>query len=174
MTATWTIRTVQKDLVTPEYLFDLAKRHRMVFDDVERMVGYCRATAADCIVLELMTEADDKAADIIISGIVEGESAGLDFIPVAKHYAPILPDKSKNDVPFNDLTRDALAPILKHLMARKSLRRITALAPRSRNRTVKALLACGFDKEGVMRQAVKFAGKDPEDLMILGMLPDKE
>lgn len=174
MTATWAIRTVPKEQVTPEFLFGIAKRHRMVLDNVERMLAYCHATAPSSIVLELMTEDHEKAADIILSEIVVGDSASIDFIPVAKFYAPLLPDKSKNEVPFNELTRDAVAPILKHLMARKELRRITAMVPKSRNRTISALRECGFRREGCMRLAVKFAGKDPEDMVILGLLPETE
>lgn len=174
MTATWTIRTVPRDQVTPDFLFGIFKRHRMVLENVECMVEYCRMTAPSAIILELMTEDHEKAADIIISEVVDGDSAAVDLIPVAKFYAPILPDKSKNEVPFNELTRDALAPILKHLMVRKGLRRINADVPKSRNRTIKALAACGFKREGCKRVAVRFAGKEPEDLVIMGLLPETE
>ena len=113
-------------------------------------------------------------ADAILSEIVDGEAATLDLMVVSRFYARLNADKTENDVPFNDLTRDALRPALSRLVEARSLRRITSAIPRSRNRTYNALIACGFNKEGVMRRAVKLRGKDPEDLVVMGFLPDKE
>ena len=174
MTATWTIRRVDQATATPEYLFDLIKKHRMLPDNVDVAVAYCRNAAASCLVLEIMNESHEKVADAIISEIIDGDSATLDLMVVSKFYARFNADKSENDVPFNDLTRDALRPALVRLVEARSLRRITAAIPRSRNRTFNALIECGFSREGVMRRAVKLRGKDPEDLVIMGFLPDKE
>jgi hypothetical protein len=174
MTATWTIRRVDAATVTPEYLFDLIKRHRMLPDNVDVAVAYCRNAAASCIVLQVMNEDHEKVADAILSEIVDGDSATLDLMVVSKFYARFNADKTENGVPFNDLTRDALRPALVRLVEARKLRRITAAIPRSRNRTFSALVACGFNREGVMRQAVKLRGKDPEDLVIMGFLPEKE
>ncbi len=174
MTATWTIRRVDPATATPEYLFDLIKRHRMLPDNVDIAVAYCRTAAASCLVLEIMNENHEKVADAIISEIVEGDSATLDLMVVSKFYARFNADKTENGVPFNDLTRDALRPAIVRLIEARKLRRITAAIPRSRNRTFSALVACGFSREGVMRRAVKLRGKDPEDLVIMGFLPEKE
>ncbi len=174
MTATWTIRRVGPDMATPEYLFDLIKKHRMLPDNVDVAVAYCRTAAASCLVLQIMNEDHEKVADAIISEIIDGDSATLDLMVVSKFYARFKADKTENDVPFNDLTRDALRPALSRLVEARKLRRITAAIPRSRNRTFNALMACGFEYEGRMRQAVKLRGKDPEDLVIMGFLPDKE
>lgn len=174
MTATWTIRRVDPATATPEYLFDLIKRHRMLPDNVDIAVAYCRTAAASCLVLEIMNENHEKVADAIISEIVEGDSATLDLMVVSKFYARFNADKTENGVPFNDLTRDALRPAIVRLIEARNLRRITAAIPRSRNRTFSALVACGFSREGVMRRAVKLRGKDPEDLVIMGFLPEKE
>ena len=54
MTATWTIRRVDQATVTPEYLFDLIKHHRMLPDNVDVAIAYCRNAAASCIVLEIV------------------------------------------------------------------------------------------------------------------------
>lgn len=172
--ATWTIRRVGHDTATPEYLFGLLKKHRMLPDNVDVAVAYCKNAAASCLVLEIMNEEHEKVADAIISDIVDDDSATLDLMVVSKHYARFRPDKTENDIPFNDLTRDALRPALARLSEARGLRRITAAIPRSRNRTYGALIACGFHKEGVMRRAVKLCGKDPEDLVVMGFLPDKE
>jgi hypothetical protein len=137
-------------------------------------VAYCRNAAASCLVLEIMNENHEKVADAIISEIVDGDSATLDLMVVSRFYARFNADKSESDVPFNDLTRDALRPALVRLAEARRLRRVTAAIPQSRNRTYRALLACGFNKEGVMRRAVKLRGKDPEDLVVMGFLPDKE
>lgn len=174
MTATWTIRRVDQMTATPEYLFELVKKHRMLPDHVDVAVAYCRNMASSCIVLEVMNENHEKVADAVISDIVDGETATLDLMVVSRFYAKFNADKTPNDVPFNDLTRDALRPALSRLVEARKLRRITAAIPRSRNRTYTALLACGFVKEGVMRRAVKLRGKDPEDLVVMGFLPEKE
>lgn len=174
MTATWTIRRVDQATATPEYLFELIKKHRMLPDNVDVAVAYCRNAAASCIVLEVMNENHEKVADAIISEIIDGDSATLDLMVVSHFYARLNADKTENEVPFNDLTRDALRPALVRLVEARKLRRITAAIPRSRNRTYNALLACGFNKEGVMRRAVKLRGKDPEDLVVMGFLPEKE
>lgn len=172
MTATWEIKRVPQDEVTAEFLFKVAKRHGLMFDNVERMISYYRGIVEGCIVLEILKDDGDRAAYVIISDVVEGESASVDMILVSKHYAPILPDESKNPVPYNDLTAAALIPVLDRLMDAKQLRRVTATVPKSRSRTFHALEACGFKKEGVMRRAVKFSGKDVEDLVIMGLLPE--
>jgi hypothetical protein len=170
MTATWTVNRVPAAEVTAEFLLGIARRHRMVFDNPNRMVDYYRAICRDCIVLELLTDSGEKAADVIISEIVDGEEAVVDLVVVSKHYARIAPDGSESKVPFLDMTRDALVPLFDRLTEARGLRRLTAYVPKSRSRTVHALTACGFDKEGVKRNAIKFAGKEPEGLVIMGRL----
>ncbi|MBM3495941.1 MAG: hypothetical protein FJX72_16700 [Armatimonadetes bacterium] len=174
MTATWTIRRVNPAEATPEFLFDLLKRHRLLPDNLDVAVACCRNMAPAAIVLEVMNEEHEKVADAVLSDIMDGEAASLDLMVVSRHYARFNPDKTENETPFNELTRDALRPALLRLIEARHLRRVTAAVPRSRNRTVNALVACGFIKEGVMRRAVKLRGKDPEDLVVMGLLPDKE
>jgi len=174
MTATWTVRRVDAAEVTPEYLFGVIRRHRMLPENVDVAVSYCRTVAPSCIVLEIANEDGEKVADAIISAVVDGEDATLDLMVVSRFFAKYTAENEPNEVPFNELTASALRPVLDRLMEAKRLRRITSAIPRSRNRTYNALLACGFREEGKMRRAVKLRGKEPETLVVMGLLPDKE
>ena len=91
-----------------------------------------------------------------------------------RFFAPVSPGGEKNDDPYLDKIRDVLTPVLSRLLSGRRLRRVTSMVPKSRSRTFRALLACGFKKEGQMRRAVKFAGRDAEDVVIMGLLPEKE
>lgn len=170
MTATWEIRRVPQEQVTGDLLMSIAKKHRLVLDNPDRMVDYYRFMARDCIVLELLTDSGDKAADVIISDIADGEEATVDLAIVSKHYAKVMPDGSDNPIPMYDLTASALEPLFDRLIEARGLRRLTACVPKSRNRTFRALLACGFEQEGLKRRAIKLIGKEPEGLIIMGKL----
>lgn len=170
MTAVWEVRRIPQEQVTGDLLLAIARKHRLVFDNPERMVDYYRFMARDCLVLELLTEAGEKAADVIISDITDGEEATVDLAIVSKHYVPRMPDGTDNPVPVYDLTAAALTPLFDRLIEARGLRRLTACVPKSRNRTFRALLACGFEREGFKRKAIKLIGKDPEGLIIMGKL----
>lgn len=171
----WIAVPVPPAEVTAESLFDLAKRHRLVPENITEAVDYYRTICGSCALIHVMVEGtDDKVGDLIISDIVDGTSAQVDFIPQPKYFSPILKDGSQNPEKFLDLIDDAMNPVFNKLIKGRNLRRLTAMVPKSRSRTFKALRACGFKKEGVMRDAIKFAGEDSQDLVIMGMLPAKE
>ena len=123
-----------------------------------------------------VVESDDdtEIATLIISNIIDGEEADVDLIPVSKFFSPIGKDGNKNTDPFMDWIKDAIGDIFVKLIEGRELRRLTAMIPSSRSRTAKILRECGFRKEGVKRDAVKFTGNEPEDVVIMGMLPTKE
>ncbi len=172
---TWEAIPVPRDKVTAEFLYEIGKRHHLLPERVESAIDYYRAIAPSCIVFRVIDrQTKDYVAELIISEIVDGEAASVDFIPVPKFFSPINPDGTQNADPFHDRLNDALSPVLGRLIEGRRLRRLTAMVPHSRSRTCKALQACGFKREGKMRNAIKFRGHAPEDLVIMGLLTVKE
>lgn len=172
---TWEAIPVPREKVTAEFLYDIGKRHHLLPERIESAIDYYRAIAPSCIVFRVMDhQTKDYVAEVIISEIVDGEAATVDFVPVPKFFAPINPDGSQNADPFHDRLSEALNPVFGRLLEGRSLRRLTAMVPSSRSRTFKALQACGFRREGKMRQAIKFRGHAAEDLVIMGLLAVKE
>lgn len=172
---TWEAVAVNPAKITPEFLFDIGRKHKLIPERIVSAIDYYRAIAPTCVVIEVVdTETKDSVADIIISDIIDGESASVDFIPVARFFAPVHQDGSKNEDHFHERLNEAIGPIFRKLLSGRDLRRLTAMVPKSRSRTYKALIACGFRKEGQMRDAIKFRGQEAEDLVILGLLPAKE
>lgn len=173
---TWTAVAVKPEDVTAEFLYELSEKHRLIPENLTAAIEYYQAICHSCAVIQVIDGDDSEiVADVIISDIADGDSAQIDMVPRPKYFAPILPDGSRNPDPYQQKIEDALAPVFTKLITGRNLRRLTAMVPKSRSRTFKALKACGFKKEGVMRQAVKFKGRtEAEDLVIMGMLPEKE
>ena len=164
---TWTAVPLKESQVTAEYLYDLSKKHRLLPDDLPGALEQFRRIAEDCFAIKITdSETKEVVGDIIISEVVDGQSASLDLIPNPKFFSP--------GEDFHDNIFNAVNPILVKLMESRGLRRIDALVPQTRCRTKKALKACGFRVEGVRRNAIKFQGKPPEGQTIMGILPGKE
>lgn len=161
---TWELKEVPEEEVTAQYTYDISKRHRLIPANVEDAVKYFRRLASNCLILNLEDGEGGLVAELIISDIIPNDSAEIAMIPCPKYFAP--------GVEFAKDIREAMEPMLTDLINRHNLRRVTSFVPRSRHRTSKALLACGFKKEGVMRDALEFVGKDGvQDKVILGLLP---
>jgi hypothetical protein len=153
---TWTLR--KKDGVTPQNVYDLAKDHRLDWEALPDFIDVCKATASMCDWYDIMAD-DVYAGTILITGVVDEVSATIELIPVPAFFVGDYAGKVK----------DAILPILDDLFIAHDVRRVTSMVPYSRFRTRKALIACGFVREGAMRQGVQFRRRDPEDLLILGM-----
>lgn len=162
---TWTAAPVDESLVTAEYLYDLSKRHRLVPENVVDALSYYERVARGCRVI-IIKEGPEKVGELLITDIVPGESAVVDFVPKPKYFAA--------GEPFAEEVERVMTPIMKRLIEHHKLARLTAMVPKSRSRTCKALTACGFKKEGVMRRAIKLQRQDRQDLVIMGMLSEKE
>jgi hypothetical protein len=158
---TWTVRMVPPDRLTPEVLYDINKRHGLLHDDLTVTIPGLM-TMANTAQVFVAYMGDLQVATAIISRVVPGVSAEFDLIPVAKYFR----GRWKNDL------RAAMEPLLENLLSRQHVRRITAYVPASRSRAIKALDALGFKKEGEMRKAVQLEGKEPEGLVILGLLEE--
>jgi len=171
---TWSAIAVPQEEITAEMLFELSKKHRLVQEDAELAVDRLVAISPGCIVFEIKDEEERVIATAIISDIRDGESADVDLVPVTKYFSPVGKDGQPNGTQCNELVRDALQPIFLRLLEGRGLRRLTAMIPKSRSRTFKALRECGFRKEGVMRDAIQLKGQGPEDVVIMGMLAPKE
>lgn len=172
---TWVAVPVSPEEVTAEYLYDLGRRHKIMPENTALAVENCRAVACNCAVIQVVDEeSKDTVAHLIVSEIVDGEAATIDFVPVGKFFSPVGKDGNRNTEPFLEKISSALTPIFRSLIEGRNLRRLTAVVPKTHTRAARALRECGFKKEGVMRDAVKFRGKGVEDLVMMGMLADKE
>jgi len=165
---TWIPVPVNPKDVTADFLFNIAKKHRLIrastVDDIVHFKEICSRCA---VILIEDDETKEEIGHVIFSNIQDGESADLDLIPNPKYFSPAHPE-------FREEIKVALVPVLESLMEGRSLRRVNASVPESRNRTKKALMACGFEKEGVTRKGIKFAGKEAENIINMGLLSGKE
>lgn len=159
---TWTAVPVDPEKVTAKYLFDLSDKHRLIPENMVNAIDYYKAVSPGCRIIEIR-DGDDLVGELIISNIMDGESATVDFVPVPEYFA--------YGEPYEDGMRIALSKVFARLMEGRNLRRLTAMIPKTRSRAGKALRACGFKKEGVMRDAIKFNGRPVEDVVIMGLLP---
>jgi len=171
----WVAVPVDPTEVTAEALYELGDKHRLVPENADLAIEHFRAMSSRCAMLRVDEEETGKEiAVVLFSDIVDGESATVDLVPRSEYFSPV--DRRGNPIenPCYEKIKDALQPIFVKLIEGRDLRRLTAMVPKSRSRTFKALRECGFRKEGVMRQAIKLKGRDPEDLVIMGMLKAKE
>jgi hypothetical protein len=170
----WVAVPVATENVTPEFLFKLAKRHKLLPENLALAVENYRHLSGTCAVIEIIDEeSKDIIADVIVSGVIDGESGWVDMVPVPKFFAPLNRDGSRNEDPYLARFREALRPLLVRLIEKRGLRRLDCEIPASRRRTVKAMKACGFVEEGVKKYAIKLRDMEPDDLVILGMYPEK-
>ena len=154
---TWTL--VENQDLTPQVVYEVFKHHRLLPASVELAASTCNRIAVGGTHF-LMTGDGQDIASVFISGVVHGEQAELDIVPVAKHFR----------TGFDDPLRDAMIPLLKILFEEFDLRRITSVIPESRSRTKRALCSLGFKPEGRIRDGVVLHDKPPEDMRILGLL----
>jgi len=154
----WTAKVIPREFVSAEFLYDISKRHGLLHARPAASVANLLTTARDAEVYT-MYAGDEHVATLILSRITPGWAGECDLIPVHKFFRG---HQSNN-------LRDAARPILLDAMDRHELLRLTAWVPVSRARAVRALQSCGFQIEGTMRRAVQLNGKEPEDLIVLGL-----
>jgi hypothetical protein len=154
---TWTL--VENQDLTPQVVYEVLKHHRLLPASMELAASACNNIAVGGSHFMMVDEGEDIAS-VFISGIVHGEQAQLDIVPVAKHFR----------TGFDDPLRDAMVPLLTILFTEFDLRRITSVIPASRSRTKRALCSLGFKPEGRIRDGVVLHNKPPEDMRILGLL----
>lgn len=143
--------------MTAQELYAILDRHKLLpvsGDTVQLIAGFM-----DCSVFSEITSEDGHVAFVVLSNPVPGERIDFDLIP-----DPTLFARGQYEGPL----RECLADTLTGLFAR--YRRINAGVPRARARTKHALIALGFQKEGLVRRSAHFVGRDPEDVLLLGML----
>jgi RimJ/RimL family protein N-acetyltransferase len=154
------LQQIPSGVATPEMLYDLYRRHRLVPDSMVMALAGFRTMAEDGNVYEVRAD-DAVVATVIVSGVIPGERADVDIVPVSKFFRG----------GYETALREAMDPIWERYFDVEGCRRLTSSVPASRRRTVKALKALGFRVEGVVRDGVMIANKDPEDLIIMGLLP---
>ncbi len=159
---TWRAVAVPTEEVTPEFLYNLGTSHRLVPESLVDAIEYYKAICPLCRVIEVK-DGDEDIATLVLSSIADGSSADVDFIPMPQHFS--------YGKPYAEGMKESMVPVFKRLLEGRNLRRLTAQIPKSRSRTCKALTACGFKKEGVMRDAIKLRGREVEDIVIMGLLP---
>lgn len=162
----WAVEVIPKGEVSAQYLYDLSSKHRLVIDNLPDAIDRYRAVSPECAIF-LITEADTghEVAQVVVSGVIAGDSANIDFIPQPSYFAP--------GSDYEPHLRKALKPLLAGLMDLRQLNRIQSFVPKSRSRTVRALRSCGFVKEGVMRDAITLS-RGLENVVVMGLLPEKE
>ncbi len=154
---TWVLKKVEDP--SPSLLFDLAKQHGLVPDSVQSVLRCYHSMSTSSAVLYVM-DGDQKVATVVVSAVVPGETAELDLIPVSQYFRS----------GYSHQLRDVMTPLWRVLFGEMALRRVTSWVPESRTRTLRALRALGFEDEGTMRMGLKLRDKDPEDLVMLGLL----
>jgi hypothetical protein len=154
-------RQVPDGLVDGELVYEISRRHRLVPANPAAAVLSFRSIAA-CGIVGSISEDGEQIATVIVSGILDGESADLDIIPVSKHFRR---PKARGDELLS-----VMRPLLRELFETHRVRRLSAAVPASRRRAISALEALGFAHEGVKRYGVVIDGEDPEDLVLMGLL----
>lgn len=155
----WTIEKVEN--VTPSMLFDLARAHGLVPDNVQNIVRCYHGMSAASAMLYVKS-GGEKTATVIISAVVPGETAELDLIPVSQYFRS----------GYVSELREVMEPLWAVLFIEMGLRRVTSWVPESRVRTIRALKSLGFEEEGVQRQGIRLRDKAPEHLVMLGLLAE--
>lgn len=161
----WKIESVPLDQVTPDYLYELSERHRMTHYNPAIAASNFVNMCGHCVIFKI-TDDGNEVAHIVVSNIVKGEEADVDFIPIPRYFKP--EDNYESEL------RRLLNPILAFLLKEWKLRRLNSDVLKSRHRTVSALKSCGFRKEGVKRSGIRLKNGDVENLVRMGLLPPKE
>jgi len=155
----WEARRVPREATNAELLYDISKRHKLLHASASVTVIGLTETARDAEIYTLW-EGEEQTATLVVSRISHGWSASADLIPVSKFFRGY----------YKDALRAALRPVFASVMDAHELTRVNAWVPSSRARAIRGLEACGFVYEGAMRLAVRLDNKDPEDLVVLGLL----
>lgn len=158
---TW--QAQQRDSFTAQDIYSISLAHRLEWHNLDAFVGVCRSAARAGELHDIVTGDGENVGIVLVSGIMDGETASLELVPDPKHLVG----------DFADDIRAVMIPLLGRLFREYSLRRVTAVVPYSRFRTRKALRECGFAQEGKLAEGVHLRGFDPEDLYIFGMTARK-
>ena len=156
---TWTLGKIAPEKLTPVALYDLSKKHNLVPDSTHQALRCYQNMAVNSMALKIK-DGDQEIATIVISSVVERECADLDLIPKGQYFQRR----------YKQSLIKAMQPLWLVLFEQLRLRRVTSYVPESRSRTRKALKAVGFKTEGIIREGIKLARKDPEDLYVMGLL----
>ena len=160
MSEKWALHQVPENTVTPAWLYDLCRGRKLIPDDPLLAVGMCRSMTDSAVVHQVIDEEIGDVATVIVSDIVPGETAVVDLMPSSKHF------RSRYRKKFIK----AMMPLWTELFVQKNVRRVSSFVPISRTRTIRALKCCGFEEEGIIREGIKLRDKEPEDVMLLGLL----
>lgn len=156
---TWQL--IESKSVSAQQVYEILKKHRLLPASIELSAGICNSLASSGThYLVYCDEENTEIADVFVSGVIQGDSAQLDLIPVAKFFR----------TGFDEPLREAMNPLLNMLFNTAGARRLTSSVPASRSRTKRALCSLGFVPEGRLRSGVALYDKKPEDLRVLGMV----
>lgn len=160
---TWLLTEVPREQITGMMVHDILKKHSLLPDNIAGHLDRLKEVGHFSNVF-IITEGEDESevATVIISNVVMGEDADLDFIPNPACF------KDKDE--YKDKLGEVMRPLLRQIVDKGSLRRVTAMVPYTRSRTKVALRTLGFGREGKMRDKVQFQKRPPEDLIIMGLL----
>ena len=158
---TWVAKQIPREQVTPLMLFNISKEHGLILHRIDVSIERCKGLASRSTVVQIVDDEDDADVGYLIVDKGSGDTAAVDLVPQAR----LLASRDRRDE-LGSIIRSVMADVMKG----DGCRRATAMVPASRFRTKKALTSAGFVYEGRLREGVRFAGADPEDLITLGLL----
>ena len=150
---------IEENENSPQIVYDILKNHKLLPESLPMAASVCNSVGSSGSRFSI-TEDDELRCEVFVSGIVPGESASLDLVPVASHFRH----------GYHEALSEVMTPLIEHLFSDLDVRRISAVIPASRSRTKRALCSLGFAVEGRLREAVKLHNEEPQDLRILGLL----
>ena len=148
-----------EDEVTPAYLFELMRRHRLVLHNMELTVDRCRQISGKSAVLMITDSDKDVARAVVCPGYTDGLT--LDVVPIPSMVST---PKLRNEAGMH------ISDFINKALNSGDYRYVTSYVPETRFRTVKILTSAGFVKRGYLEDGVRLAGKEPEGLVILQFL----
>ena len=152
----WELR--ENDNVSPQAVYDVLKKHRLLPESVVYAAGVCNSIGAGGKRFTISSD-DVDICEIFVSGIEAGEAASIDLVPVAEHFRR----------GYEEDFRGVMKPIFDDLFLEMKVRRIGASFPASRSRTKRAFGSLGFSIEGRLTDAIKLNNEEPQDLRIVGL-----
>ncbi len=145
--------------MTPSDYYTLLERHRLL-PSSDSMIPHIIAVSERGRFVKLMN-GEDEVATVLFSNIVNDESFEMDMIINPAYF---IEGQYEQDL------RGCLGPVINDMFLATGARRVYSAVPKTYARTKYAMMAMGFKKEGQLREAAHFLGREPEDIIALALL----
>jgi len=145
--------------MSPNDLYSLLEKHRLL-PASESVLPHIIAVSERGSFVKMMN-GEDEVATVIFSNVVENESFEIDLIVNPAYFI---------EGQYEQPLKDCLGPVIGDMFMATGARRLSSAVPKTRSRTKYALMSLGFKREGQLREAAHFFGREPEDVIALGLL----